>query len=933
MAWVEVILDGMWRGAVAVIPLAFLTAAICRGLKHRPAARHGLWLVAMLTLVVAPIVPSISRPAGDDIVDELGDPPIESMSGQDSNADRCMAVIEIPTTDTEADTDLRGENRSQLNKRLIARNSQKMEWLGRNEWLGCDEWGGHELSDDRLAYDPNLACTDTEIESVSPTAIDLADATQTQAELPKITSSLESKLAANASQDSLTTVGESTNSTVMKSVLIQALSKLVSAWRGWVDQLAAARDALGQISPIPVSLWIFGALLYAAIQFVGGVILARRICKADKASYDTRRLVQEVARLLELKHVPECVIVRRRVSPMIWCGWRRRLVLPAELWDELDADGRVAVVTHELAHLRRRDHWVRWIDAVVGCVYWWHPVVWWVRSRISAESENCCDAWVTWLNPKSRRAYAEALLAARQYVSSDVHAAPALGIGAGTRKSKNFARRLTMIMTRKDAPGLTVRDFGFALAVVCAGWLAIPSQSGAAQPPEADAAYAVIASEDGVITVGTDALVPKAIEEVAAAQHISADAHHAHAVGHAHAAGHGRASADSGHDLEHRLDRLEKQMSRLMELMESGRGQLRRGGIVTRPAAPTPATPRVPKSRAPRGIQSQNLAESYSGVVPRFPGGKQKKSYKLSAGKLKALTELMARNDVPILISAGDDKITVHGTAAEHKVFERFVQVISDESRKSVEIKGGKLEALSKLMIRDDVPVRVAPGSDQITVVGTPAEQQAVADFVKMINGEKVSWRSIYGNVLGQQQAAERNALAELEYFRHAGKAFESARQNQTAARKLMLQAERQNLREAAHRLRRQVESLEAQREQMQENADQMREEADRLRERLQRSQQSIEVLQDRANNSKSKPNPEVKERIAVAMDAIASLEEQLHLALAQADAHDVHGDALNSQIDELETQADEIEDREDELEDAAAQAESDWDESESVES
>ncbi|MEZ6083248.1 MAG: M56 family metallopeptidase [Phycisphaerae bacterium] len=51
----------------------------------------------------------------------------------------------------------------------------------------------------------------------------------------------------------------------------------------------------------------------------------------------------------------------------------------------------------------------------VGCLYWWHPVVWWVRSRIAAEAEDCCDAWVTWFNPKNRRAYAEILLTARHH--------------------------------------------------------------------------------------------------------------------------------------------------------------------------------------------------------------------------------------------------------------------------------------------------------------------------------------------------------------------------------------------------------------------------------------------------------------------------------------------------------------------------------------
>jgi len=32
------------------------------------------------------------------------------------------------------------------------------------------------------------------------------------------------------------------------------------------------------------------------------------------------------------------------------------------------------ILTHELAHLRRRDHWVRVIEFVISTVYWLEPV-------------------------------------------------------------------------------------------------------------------------------------------------------------------------------------------------------------------------------------------------------------------------------------------------------------------------------------------------------------------------------------------------------------------------------------------------------------------------------------------------------------------------------------------------------------------------------
>ena len=469
MHWPEVITNGLWRGAIAVIPLALITAAICRQLKHRPGARHGLWLITMLGLIAIPFVPTAVKPP----VQLVDDAPAPMQDRRPTPRDVDESVVD--GSSDQRDTHAAFPNR-------VA--SAEPSFGGHFDQRDINLESGHGSTG---AMNPS-ATVDSEIYNGGDFAVGRVDSPVTFAESNSSATAASVQTDVDvemlAKFDELPGADSSQGApTPSKSLIQQYIPTVVGTWRRWVGQLAATRDALGGISPIPASLWVFGSLLYAMLYWMNAVRWKRRIQRADNAPYDTRQLVHRVARSLGLKRVPQCVIVKRRISPMIWCGWPQRLVLPAELWDELDGDGRLAVVTHELAHMRRRDHWVRWVDVAVGCLYWWHPVVWWVRSRISAEAEDCCDAWVTWLNPKNRRAYAEALLTARQFISSDVHTAPALGIGAATRKSKNFARRLTMIMTRKDIPKMAATDWLLAIAVVCAGWLAIPAQSGAAEPP------------------------------------------------------------------------------------------------------------------------------------------------------------------------------------------------------------------------------------------------------------------------------------------------------------------------------------------------------------------------------------------------------------------------------------------------------------------
>ena len=235
-------------------------------------------------------------------------------------------------------------------------------------------------------------------------------------------------------------------------------------WRNWLIALVAVRDAVVLVPPLPVTVWGGGVvvlLLYAAVRvlrFRGSVRIGR------PAPRSVLREVAAACETLKLRHAPQTLMVDGCLSPMISCGRRTRLVLPTRLWDDLDDVGRRAVLLHELAHLRRRDHWVLWAERIIGVLYWWHPLIWWVRRRLHIEADYCCDAWVTTLLPRTRRAYAEALLRTRQYVGEGNSAVPVLGMGVTTGRAKRFARRLTMVMTTSTKPGLTLPGVALVLA-------------------------------------------------------------------------------------------------------------------------------------------------------------------------------------------------------------------------------------------------------------------------------------------------------------------------------------------------------------------------------------------------------------------------------------------------------------------------------------
>jgi hypothetical protein len=156
-------------------------------------------------------------------------------------------------------------------------------------------------------------------------------------------------------------------------------------------------------------------------------------------------------------------------------GRRRQLLLPEKLLLRLNSEQRATLLVHELAHLRRGDPWVRYLELVVLAFYWWCPLVWWARRELREAEEECCDAWVVWALPGLARSYALALVEAVDFMAG---AAPVPVLASGLGQVQMLRRRLTMIMRGTTPKALTGRG---TFAILVLGGILLPLLPGRAQ--------------------------------------------------------------------------------------------------------------------------------------------------------------------------------------------------------------------------------------------------------------------------------------------------------------------------------------------------------------------------------------------------------------------------------------------------------------------
>ena len=198
--------------------------------------------------------------------------------------------------------------------------------------------------------------------------------------------------------------------------------------------------------PTAFGLWLIGTVAWYALALIRLRRFRRLLRHAVPAPESLRQRTQRLAEKLRLRRRPPVWLMPGRVAPMLWAaGGSPCILFPSDLLGQTTTEQQNALLVHELAHLRRRDHWVRWLEFAASGLYWWNPVLWFARRELREVEEQCCDAWVTSTLPGAGKTYAVALLETLDFLSDAPRATPLLASGVG--RVADLKRRLTMIMS------------------------------------------------------------------------------------------------------------------------------------------------------------------------------------------------------------------------------------------------------------------------------------------------------------------------------------------------------------------------------------------------------------------------------------------------------------------------------------------------------
>lgn len=175
-----------------------------------------------------------------------------------------------------------------------------------------------------------------------------------------------------------------------------------------------------------------------------------------------------------------------RLEPAVVGIWRQVLLLPAGIRERLSTEQLEAVIAHEHCHIRRHDNLFASAHQLVLTLFWFHPAVWYIGTRLIEERERACDEEVVAAGVHPETYAAGIVQVCRFYVESPLMSA------SGVTGSV-LGRRVRAILADQGHQPLS-RGRGLLLATAAIGVLCATISLGALRAVPADAAQTLVTS-------------------------------------------------------------------------------------------------------------------------------------------------------------------------------------------------------------------------------------------------------------------------------------------------------------------------------------------------------------------------------------------------------------------------------------------------------
>lgn len=147
--------------------------------------------------------------------------------------------------------------------------------------------------------------------------------------------------------------------------------------------------------------------------------------------------------------------------PMALGHFKPLILIPLGLLNSLSSAEVEAILSHELAHIKRRDFLVNLLQSFIEIIFFFNPAVLWISQLIKTEREHCCDDLaIACIN--DRKNYVKALISCQEFEQR----APAYAMGI-TGKKGSLLNRASRTLLKTNSTLNKMEKTILTIALVC----------------------------------------------------------------------------------------------------------------------------------------------------------------------------------------------------------------------------------------------------------------------------------------------------------------------------------------------------------------------------------------------------------------------------------------------------------------------------------
>ena len=160
----------------------------------------------------------------------------------------------------------------------------------------------------------------------------------------------------------------------------------------------------------------FLVFLAKCVRMTGSLVYTQRIRHygTSGAPAGWSEKVQTYCRQLQITKKVQLLESRIVKMPLVAGHWKPIILVPLGLLTQLPPGEIEAMLLHELAHIRRHDYLVNFLQHIAENIFFFNPGLLWISALLRQEREYCCDDMAI-ARTNNRIAFIQALINFKEY--------------------------------------------------------------------------------------------------------------------------------------------------------------------------------------------------------------------------------------------------------------------------------------------------------------------------------------------------------------------------------------------------------------------------------------------------------------------------------------------------------------------------------------